>query len=119
MSEELNKPENNKENISDQNDLSKVKIRDILKQRFKKCGYKQIIITIILIVISFSGGIFTDRILLKHNNLNRLSNRNGIQRNMFNRNNKNKNRHPGAQNNNGTSSNSTSNQTQSGNSTQN
>lgn len=78
MSEEIVKVETNN---TSETDLSKIKIRHILWQRFKECGYKKIIGIILLVVISFGGGILTDRFIIRHAVGNRFYGRPGIQRN--------------------------------------
>lgn len=55
----------NRENISEI-DLSKVKISSLLAQRFQAFGYKKIIGLILIIVISFSAGMATDRFAFSH-----------------------------------------------------
>lgn len=81
MSEEINKLEEIKTSTPE-TDLSKIKIRHILAQRFKKCGFKKIIGIILLAVICFCGGFLTDRFVMRHEVGMRFYGRPGIQRHM-------------------------------------
>lgn len=73
-----------KENPS--SDISKVKIRDILKQRFKKMnpGLKKVLPIILVGIICFAAGIGVDRAFIGRRPINNLRNKPGINEPMFN-----------------------------------
>lgn len=73
MNEEIGNVEEVKTSIPE-NDLSKIKIRHILSQR--------IIGLILLAVVSFGGGILTDRLILRHGAKKGFYGRAAIERNM-------------------------------------
>lgn len=81
MNEEIGNAEEVKTSTPE-NDLSEIKIRHVLAQRIKKCGYKRIIGLILLAVVSFGGGILTDRLVLRHGAKKGFYGRAPIERNM-------------------------------------
>ncbi len=71
---------------SPSSDISKVKIRDILKQRFKKTkpGLKKALPIILVGIICFAAGIGVDRAFIGRRVSNNLRNRPGINQPMPN-----------------------------------
>jgi hypothetical protein len=69
-------------------DVSKVKIRTILKQRFKKSNpiLKKVIPLIIVGIICFGAGLIAGKEIDRHSNRRVIFNRNGMFRQMPNRN---------------------------------
>lgn len=69
-------------------DVSKVKIRTILKQRFKKSNpiLKKVIPLIIVGIICFGAGLIAGKEIDRHSNRRVIINRNGMFRQMPNRN---------------------------------
>lgn len=61
-------------------DISKIKIRTILKQRIKKCGGKKIVAFILVAIISFAAGVGVDRVMTRHRMGKAFRNRPGINR---------------------------------------
>ncbi len=80
MDQEIMKPEF--QTNAQETDLSKVKIRNILSQRFKKHGFKKIISLILLAAICFCGGFLTDRFIIRHEMKNRFYGMHNIQHNI-------------------------------------
>lgn len=81
MREEITNTEEIKTSTQE-NDLSKIKIRHILAQRFKKYGLKKIIGILLLAAVFFCGGVLTDRLILRHGAGKRFYGKPGIRRNM-------------------------------------
>ncbi|MFL0269979.1 hypothetical protein [Candidatus Clostridium radicumherbarum] len=106
------KTENNSSKLNEpkQEDVSKVKIRTILKQRFKNSSpfFKRAIPLIIVGIICFGAGLVAGKEIDRHNNGRVMMNRKGIFRQMPNgnfnmrpfNNNKNNNNNNNSNNNN-------------------
>lgn len=67
-------------------DVSNVKIRKVLKQRFKKSnfGAKSAVALILVAIIFFMAGAFADRLVLRHRGFNSFMGRPGIMKRMPN-----------------------------------
>lgn len=65
-------------------DLSKVKIRNVLRERIKKCklNLKKIIACILVGAVCFGAGFFTGRVSIRHNLGRNVYGKPGIRRNM-------------------------------------
>lgn len=59
-------------------DISKVKIRTILRERIKKCGTKKILAFILVAIFSFAAGAGVDRALVNQRKGRAFNNRAGI-----------------------------------------
>lgn len=81
MDADIIKPEESHTN-STETDYTKVKIRHILAQRFKKYGTKKIVGLILLAVICFGAGLLTDRLVMRHENGRNFYGKSAIQRNI-------------------------------------
>ena len=79
-------------------DISKVKIRTILNQRIKKCGFKRIISFVLIAILAFAAGVCTDRAFFNHRKGKDFKDRPGINRqtpkNKFNKKQPNNNKQP-------------------------